>query len=90
MAPTGNSKAFLKAVDSGEIDPLFSNIVETEVLLTYEVLTDGIWQFAVCAYDKAGNFSDPYQSPKWKNVVIRTAATHSPSVGGLKKQNLIS
>jgi hypothetical protein len=80
--PAGDT-TFVSRVDAGSVTPLFPNVAETSVVLTDGVIAEGDWQFAVCAQDDAGNFSDPYQNAAWVNVPLDITAPAAPTNGGV-------
>jgi hypothetical protein len=85
-APSGNSVKFLSDIDAGLIEPIgitsiFSFLLPPPVMKVG--LPDGDWQFAVCAYDETGNFSNPHQSVEWVNVKIKMTPPRRPEWGGL-------
>jgi hypothetical protein len=46
-------------------EAFFDDLHLIPVLMDAVGLPDGNWQFAVCAIDDTGNFSDPFQAQKW-------------------------
>lgn len=81
-APAGDT-GFLAAVDAGTVAPLYADVAGTEVVLSGGVIPEGDWQFAVCAVDDAGNYSDPYQAAAWANVPLDLTAPLPPTSGGV-------
>jgi len=71
---------FLAQVDSGAV-PAHASTQATEYFV--QDLPEGNYQFAVCARDDAGNFSDPYQHPAWSNVPLDVTPPGAPSGGGI-------
>jgi hypothetical protein len=92
-APAGNSAKFLADIDAGLSELSVLEVTATEAFfrdlhiiptLTSTVgLPDGIWQFAVCAIDTAGNYSDPHQSFELERVKIKLTPPHPPKTGDL-------
>lgn len=85
-APSGNSVKFLSDIDAGLIEPIGITSIFSFLLpppITKVGLPDGDWQFAVCAYDETGNFSNPHQSVEWVNVKIKMTPPRRPEWGGL-------
>ena len=81
-APAGDA-AFVAQVDAGNVVPLFPSVAAAEVILSSGAVPEGNWQFAVCAVDTAGNYSDPYQSASWVNVPLDLTAPQPPTLGNV-------
>ena len=94
-APSGNSVKFLSDIDAGLLEPSVFEVADLFVFLKdlpiVPVLTDSVgvglpdgnWQFAICSFDKTGNFSDPHQSIPLKNVKIKFTPPVVPADGGV-------
>jgi len=90
-APAGNSAKFLADIDAGlselyvlevsAAEAFFRDLHIIPTLTSTVGLPDGNWQFAVCAIDIFGNFSDPHQSLTWERVKIKFTPPHSPKAG---------
>ena len=90
-APSGNSAQFLEKIEAGLLEASAYDVTTTEAQLGFlpiiPILTesvgvpDGNWQFAVCAIDTSGNFSDPHQSIEWTSVKIKLTPPHPPKGG---------
>jgi len=72
---------FLATVDAGLVEP---HEVVTDPEYFLDNLPEGDYQFAVCARDDAGNWSDPYQHPAWVNVPLDVTPPGPVSGGGLE------
>ena len=81
-APAGDS-TFVAQVDAGNVVPLFPSVTASEVILSSGAIPEGTWQFAVCAVDNTGNYSDPYQSASWVNVPLDLTAPQPPTGGNV-------
>jgi hypothetical protein len=79
-APAGDT-TFIPKVDAGTVAPLFANVATSEAVLSGGAIPEGTWQFAVCAIDDAGNYSDPYQAATWVNVPLDLTAPQPPPSG---------
>ncbi len=77
-----DDSAFLSNIENGEWEPFASVLGDVD---SWYIAGDfnGVYQFAVCARDIAGNYSDPYQHNLWAVVNLDSTPPNPPYGGGI-------